>query len=196
MQQQQRKISYQIADLTFTTANSQRDGCLMRFKLVPIPFPSFQWNTALFMPGKGSTTELTSSPQTRFHHLDTLYSLLSSAAQLQSLSWKTDRLASLGYQAVPHSKISSSQIPSKHLCRLSSRGHFRQQQKHCPQGALLLWQCQLGGPPRRVQLNGKEAELRVPVELATSWAEFSRVRKQNKCLANIRAVKIMESQPS
>lgn len=74
------------------------------------PFPEFPMieHTALSMPGKGSTTELTSSPQTRFHHLDTLYSLLSSAAQLQSLSWKTDRLAPLGYQAVPHSKVSSS----------------------------------------------------------------------------------------
>lgn len=69
-------------------------------------------HTALSMPGKGSTTELTSIP----HHLDTFYSLLSSTAQLQSLSWKTDRLASLGYQAVPHFKVSSSQIPSKHLC--------------------------------------------------------------------------------
>lgn len=54
------------------------------------PFPEFPMieHTALSMPGKGSTTELTSRPQTRFHHLDTHYSLLSSAAQLQSLSWK------------------------------------------------------------------------------------------------------------
>lgn len=42
MKQQQRKISYQIADLTSTMANSQRHGCLRRFKLVPIPFPSSQ----------------------------------------------------------------------------------------------------------------------------------------------------------
>lgn len=35
MQQQQRKISYQIAALTSTTANSQRHGCLRRFKQCP-----------------------------------------------------------------------------------------------------------------------------------------------------------------
>lgn len=64
------------------------------------PFPEFPMieHTALSMPGKGSTTELTSRPQTRFHHLDTHYSLLSSEAQLQSLSWK--RLADSAPEAI------------------------------------------------------------------------------------------------
>lgn len=41
IQQQQRKMGYQIAELTFTNTNtnSQRDECLMRFKLAPHPFP-------------------------------------------------------------------------------------------------------------------------------------------------------------
>lgn len=81
IQQQQRKRSYQIADLTFTMANSWRDECLMRFRLVPHPFPWFPVteHRALSMPGKCFTSELTFSPQTR-SHLDTLYSFLSSAA--------------------------------------------------------------------------------------------------------------------
>lgn len=75
IQEQQRKRSYQIADLTFTTANSWRDECLMRFRLVPHPFPWFPVteHRALSMPGKCFTSELTSSPQTSSHHLDTLY---------------------------------------------------------------------------------------------------------------------------
>lgn len=85
-QQQQRKRSYQITDLTFTKANRQRDECLMRFRLVPHPFPWFLAieHRALSMPGKCFTSELTSSPKTRYHHLDTLYSFLSSAASRQS----------------------------------------------------------------------------------------------------------------
>lgn len=43
IQQQQRKMRYQITDLTFTNGNSQRDDCLMRFKPVPHPFPRAQW---------------------------------------------------------------------------------------------------------------------------------------------------------
>lgn len=83
IQQQQRKMRYQITDLTFTNGNSQRDDCLMRFKPVPHPFPRAQWLSL----GPVHTSHVLyhwaiPSPQTGFHPLDTDDSHPSSAARL------------------------------------------------------------------------------------------------------------------
>lgn len=97
-------MSHPAAHLTLANGNSQRQECLMRFQLVPIPIPSSG-------PGKCSATALSQPSNQSSPRGCSLESPV--FCRQATISWKTGRLDSLGHQGVPAANLHQSPLPAE-----------------------------------------------------------------------------------